>query len=65
MVDFAAWARAQGAWGRRLAHESELPEALQEALSQRGPALLDLVIDRSCPPPFLERIRRLAAQTGA
>jgi acetolactate synthase-1/2/3 large subunit len=64
-VDFAAWGAAQGAWSTRVAHESELTSALDAALASCRAAVIDVVVDRTCPPPFLERIHRLASMTGA
>src|SRR5437867_13359799 len=40
--DFAAIARACGAWGKRIERASELVSALRDALRADGPALIDV-----------------------
>ncbi|MEU0497437.1 ubiquinone-dependent pyruvate dehydrogenase [Mycobacterium sp. NPDC006124] len=51
--DFAAVARAMGAFGRRVEHPGELEDALREAFAHDGPAIVDVVTARqelSIPP---------------
>jgi len=43
--DFAAVAAACGGWGRKVSAPNEIGPALQEALAQNGPALLDVMVD--------------------
>lgn len=43
--DFAAYARAFGAFGARVTQTSQVPEALDAALAQQGPAVVHLVVD--------------------
>ncbi len=43
--DFAAWARAYGAYGARVASGDEFRDAFREAQRSDGPALLHLLID--------------------
>jgi len=45
-ADFAAIAKATGAWSRRVTKPGEVGPALREALASKRPALLDVVIDR-------------------
>jgi len=61
-VDFAAFAKAQGAYGRRVDDETECSAALLEVMRVEGPAVLDVVIDATRPAPHLERIRALQGQ---
>jgi acetolactate synthase-1/2/3 large subunit len=44
-VDFAAAARALGAWARRVRTMDELTAALREAPRRRGPVVIDAVVD--------------------
>jgi acetolactate synthase-1/2/3 large subunit len=46
-VDFAAAARALGAWGRRAASLEALASAVGEAMDTDGPAVIDVPIDPS------------------
>ncbi|WP_238017077.1 thiamine pyrophosphate-binding protein [Dactylosporangium sp. AC04546] len=48
--DYAAWARGCGGFGVQVAHPSQLPGALAEALAFDGPALLDVAVDADEPP---------------
>lgn len=50
-VDFAAFARAQGARANRVDHESQLDAALAEALAADGPYVVDVRIDPAVPAP--------------
>ena len=54
--DFGKVAAAIGLWGKRVQTASELPAALQEWLSQPGPALLDVLVNplELVKPPFFE-----------
>lgn len=54
--DFAAVAEACGGWGRRVEDPGDLDDALQEALAQNRPALLDVMVDPDAliMPPTLE-----------
>lgn len=44
-IDFAAVARAHGAWGRRVTSLDDLGDAVGEALRLNGPAVIDVPID--------------------
>ncbi|MBO0867790.1 MAG: pyruvate oxidase [Micromonosporaceae bacterium] len=48
--DYAAWARAAGAYGVRVEKPGELPDAIRTALSVDGPALVDVAVDPNEPP---------------
>lgn len=61
-VDFAALARAQGAGGVRVSRESQLEEALEQAMRAEGPFVVDVLIDPEAPAPFLRRVTSLKAQ---
>jgi acetolactate synthase-1/2/3 large subunit len=61
-VDFAAFATAQGAYGRRVDDETECATALEDVMRVDGPAVLDVIIDPTLPSPLLRRIRSLQAQ---
>lgn len=50
-VDFAAFARAQGARATRVDHETELDAALVEAIASNGPFVIDVRIDPACQAP--------------
>jgi pyruvate dehydrogenase (quinone) len=54
--DFGKVAAAIGLWGKSVRSASELPAALQEWLSQPGPALLDVIVNplELVKPPFFE-----------
>ncbi|HEX6974772.1 MAG TPA: thiamine pyrophosphate-binding protein [Vicinamibacterales bacterium] len=54
-IDFAAAARAMGAWARRVSTMSELDAALDEAVKVDAPVVIDAVVDPS----------EYAAQTAA
>jgi pyruvate dehydrogenase (quinone) len=49
-ADFAPWAEACGAYGRKVDHPGELENALKEALGEPGPALLDVRVNPDEPP---------------
>ena len=59
-VDFAALARGLGAAARRVEHEEHLLDALEWALADGGPVVLDVVIARDQPAPTTPRLRALA-----
>ncbi|MEW5983293.1 MAG: thiamine pyrophosphate-binding protein [Acidobacteriota bacterium] len=44
-VDFAAVARAHGAWGRRVASLDDLTDAVREAIGRDCPSVIDVPID--------------------
>lgn len=48
--DFAAWMRAFGGYGATVTTNAEFSRALGDALSNTGPALLHLVVDRDVMP---------------
>ncbi|TKC87667.1 ubiquinone-dependent pyruvate dehydrogenase [Trinickia terrae] len=54
--DFGKVAAAIGLWGKTVRHASELPAAVEEWLSQPGPALLDVAVNplELVKPPFFE-----------
>lgn len=60
-VDFAAFARAQGAGAIRVDHEVQLDAALAEAMTADGPFVIDVRIDQACKAPAS---LRNAALTG-
>ena len=59
-VDFAAFARAQGARATRVDHEVQLDEALMEAMAAAGPFVVDVRIDPQCKAPASLRNAALA-----
>jgi thiamine pyrophosphate-dependent acetolactate synthase large subunit-like protein len=61
-VDFAAFARAQGAGATRVDHELQLDGALAEAMAARGPFVIDVRIDPRCKAPASQRNAALAAK---
>jgi acetolactate synthase-1/2/3 large subunit len=62
--DFAALARAYGAFGATVAETDEFPAAFEEALTSGGPALLELRVDPEAltPRQTLSEIRAAALQ---
>ncbi len=50
VADFAAWARACGAFGAKVTRGKDVAKALREALRHRGPALVDVDVDPDEPP---------------
>ncbi|MEA5472067.1 thiamine pyrophosphate-dependent enzyme [Spirulina sp. 06S082] len=61
-TDFAAIARAMGAEGVRIKCESEVREALQQAMQSQMPVVLDVRIDPSQKAPIGSRIKSLKSQ---
>jgi benzoylformate decarboxylase len=49
-IDYLALARAMGVKGARVEKPADLRDALAEGLAHRGPALVDVAIDRSFEP---------------
>jgi acetolactate synthase-1/2/3 large subunit len=45
-VDFAAIARAMGAWGEQVSHPADLEPALRRAVASNQPAVVDVQIDK-------------------
>ncbi len=64
--DFAAYARAFGAWGGRATTAAEFRDALAEARSQRGPALVELILDPEAitPRTTITALREQALAAG-
>ncbi len=52
--DFAALARAYGAFGARITHDDQIADALAEARRSQGPAIVELVVD---PEALTTRLR--------
>jgi pyruvate dehydrogenase (quinone) len=50
LPDYAAWARAAGAFGAHVAKPGDLTGALEEAFAYPGPALVDVAVDPNEPP---------------
>ena len=50
-VDFAAFARAQGAQATRVDRETQLDAAFMEAMAANGPFVIDVRIDPRCQAP--------------
>jgi acetolactate synthase-1/2/3 large subunit len=61
-VDFAAFARAQGARATRVDHETQLDGALEQAMAARGPFVIDVRIDPRCQAPASLRNASLVAK---
>ena len=59
-VDFASFARAQGARATRVDHEVHLDGALAEAMAADGPFVVDVRIDPRCKAPASLRNASLA-----
>jgi acetolactate synthase-1/2/3 large subunit len=57
--DFAALARAHGAWGATVAEDAAFPAALEEALAQEDPSLIELRLDADAlsPSASLQEVR--------
>ena len=62
-IDFVALARSMGAWGRRVDSESELADALDEAMQGSGPRVLDVRIDPRERAPFGRRVMAVGSQS--
>jgi acetolactate synthase-1/2/3 large subunit len=63
-TDFAGMARALGAEGVVVAHESELDAALRGIASRRTPLVVDVRIDAAERAPFGSRVQSLIQQTA-
>ena len=61
-VDFAAFARAQGARAARVDQETQLDSALAEAMAADGPFLIDVHIDPTVQAPASRRNAALAGR---
>jgi thiamine pyrophosphate-dependent acetolactate synthase large subunit-like protein len=61
-VDFASFARSQGAMGIRVENELHLEAALDQAMSTTRPCVLDVLIDPACRPPSDNRNSILKSQ---
>lgn len=64
-VDFAAFARAQGARAIRVEHETQLDAALSDAMTADGPFLVDVRIDPASRAPASRRNAALAGRLAA
>lgn len=62
-VDFLGLARALGADGARVWREHQLADAIEWAMSCRGPFVLDVLIDPDELAPFRNRLRSIVEQT--
>jgi pyruvate dehydrogenase (quinone) len=49
-VDFSAFAKANGAYGVKVTKPGDLPDAVRQALSYDGPALVDVNVNPDEPP---------------
>jgi pyruvate dehydrogenase (quinone) len=56
-VDFVAFARACGAVGFHVETRSELRPAIDAALTSRGPAVIEVVVDPEEPPAMPDKLR--------
>jgi acetolactate synthase-1/2/3 large subunit len=61
-TDFVGLARAVGADGVCVEHESQLDAALEAALAAEGPFVVDVVTDTRDTAPWMRRIQGLIAQ---
>lgn len=61
-TDFVGLARACGASGVRVEHESQLDAALEAALAAEGPFVVDVVTDSRDSAPWMRRIQGLIVQ---
>ena len=61
-MDFAAFARAQGARAARVDREPQLAGALAEAMAADGPFVVDVRIDPRCKAPASQRNAALAGR---
>ena len=62
-VDFLGLARALGADGARVWREHQLADAIEWAMSCRGPFVLDVLVDPDELAPFRNRLRSIVEQT--
>lgn len=62
LVDFAAFARAQGARATRVDHEVQLDAALEQAMTADGAFVIDVRIDPRCKAPASLRNASLAGK---
>ena len=63
-VDFVALARSMGADGARVWREHQLADALEWAMRERGPFVLDVLIDPDELAPVADRIASIYTQTS-
>ncbi|WP_231985824.1 thiamine pyrophosphate-dependent enzyme [Mycobacterium sp. E3247] len=63
-TNFAAIARAMGAYGRRVEEESEVQEALSAAMTVAGPAVVDVHTDPRCKAPIGGRVTSIVDQSS-
>lgn len=63
-VDFVALARSMGAEGARVWREHQLADALEWAMRERGPFVLDVLIDPDELAPVADRIASIYTQTS-
>ena len=61
-VDFVALAGSMGAQGMTVENESQIEDALCQALEASGPFVIDVRIDTSEPSPLLKRFESLIRQ---
>jgi acetolactate synthase-1/2/3 large subunit len=64
-VDFVAVAQGTGARGIRVASELELVAALEGAMAERGPYVVDVLVDPTVPSALLRRVASLIGQGTA
>jgi pyruvate dehydrogenase (quinone) len=48
--DFSSWARGCGAYGVKITRPGDVPDAIREALTHSGPALVDVDVNPNEPP---------------
>jgi acetolactate synthase-1/2/3 large subunit len=63
-VSVAAMARAMGVATRTVSRPGEMTEALREALGERGPVVIEVLVDGSVAPPLGERAKTVAGFKG-
>ena len=61
-IDFAGFARSQGAQGITVRSEHEVESALLTAMQITGPFVVDVIIDPSVVPPMGRRVQNLIDQ---
>jgi thiamine pyrophosphate-dependent acetolactate synthase large subunit-like protein len=59
-IEIAGLARAMGVHARIVDRPGQLQEAVREAMQRGGPAVIEVRVDGSIPPPMGERARALA-----